>query len=336
MSDFRMISGFEDVWRPLALPRRTPARVLKSNGQGEAGVRLGRVVRGAPEVMVKITGRTHSHRQLKAHLTYITRNGALELEDDRGWRLNGRAEIAELAADWSVQAELDRSRRSDAPLSHSLILSMPAGTDRTALHVAGRRFAAEALGDRFEFVFLQHSDTDHPHLHLTVRSCGVYGERLNLLHGDLDQWRQGFARALRELGVEAEATPRRARGVTRRSESMVLRKLAERGPGVEPAQTVKAAMREAALAAFGHDRKLRPWEEAMDQRQTLIRKTYLAQASLLARSENATDRAMARQIEKFVRNMPAPDSRRLALARFLRDQEQRARIVAPKERDRTR
>ena len=49
-----------------------------------------RIVQRAPEVMVKITGRTKSVDHLKSHLDYITRNGELTGETEQGTLLAGR------------------------------------------------------------------------------------------------------------------------------------------------------------------------------------------------------------------------------------------------------
>lgn len=64
----------------------------------------------------------------------------------------------------------------------------------------------------------------HLPVHLTVRALGDDGRRLNPKKGDLEFWRQGFAQALRDHGVAAEATPGPARGVTRKAERTPLRK----------------------------------------------------------------------------------------------------------------
>lgn len=320
MTDFRTVDGFEDIWRPVAQPRRTPARVLRPGGH-DVRARLSRIVRRAPEVMVKVTGRTRNGPHLKAHLDYISRNGMLDLEDDQGARLQGRDDVADLARDWAAQANLDRARRTNSPMSHSIILSMPAGTDPQALRLAARAFAREIFEDRFEYVFALHTDADHPHVHLSVRSCGVHGERLNPKKPDLELWRQVFAEVLRERGVEAEATPRRARGVTRRAERQALRQMADRSraTAAAPSRAHREAMKEAAAATFGADAALRPWEKMIGRQQARVRSLYLQQAALLDRSPDAVDRELAALVRAFVKEMPAPDSRRLALARALRD-----------------
>ena len=56
----------------------------------------------------------------------------------------------------------------------------------------------------------------------------------------------------------------------------------------------------------------------MVQRQARIRSLYLAQAQALLRSQDPSDRNLGRAVEKFVADMPSPDSQRLKLARELR------------------
>lgn len=143
-----------------------------------------------------------------------------------------------------------------------------------------------------------------------------------------------FAQALRDRGVEAEATPRRARGVTRKSERGPLRKMRDRfeaGRG-EMAHTRRAAYRNAGKAAFGGDQAPRPWERKSLDRQGQIRRAYLAQSQVLARSSHPDDRALATKVEAFVRSMPQPDSLRLALARELRAARASERPTQERER----
>lgn len=270
--------------------------------------------------MVKVTGRTKDAGTLHAHLDYISRNGALELEDRDGSILDGRGDVKALADDWSVLALADSRRRTNTPFSVSVMLSMPAGTDAVKVRDAARAFAHETFADRFDYVFALHTDASHPHVHLAIRALGDYGERLNPRKANLEAWRQLFAQALRDRGVEAEATPRRARGVTRKAERGPLRRMRERheaGRG-EPARVRRAAYLEAAKVAFGGHTAQTLWETRLVARQGQVRALYLAQAQLLRRSPNEADRALGEKVEAFVRAMPVPDSQRLALARELR------------------
>lgn len=331
MTDFQIVRGFEDVWRPPVRTRpRHPEGALAGTGRSSAvRAKLVRVVHRAPEVMVKITGRTRDPAHLQAHLSYITRNGELSAEGRDGWSIAGRDEVRELGADWAAACLSDPRRRTTSPMSVALILSMPAGTNALRLRDAVGAFAAAAFRDRFDYLFVLHTDAGHPHVHLTLRALGDGGERLNPKKADLEGWRQGFAAALRDHGIEAEATPRRARGVTRKAERGPVRRMRERaeaGRGEQPAVR-RAAYQDGARAAFAEDRAPRPWEQALTRAGGRIRTLYLAQAQILAGSADAEDRRLADAIGRFVRDMPAPDTQRLALARELRA----ANVVAARD-----
>jgi len=332
-----MIAGFEDVWRPVALQRRTPREVLSPPSRlPDPRARLRRLAARAPEVMVKVTGRTHNAAHLQAHLDYISRNGALALEGPDGVPLLGRALVRDLAQDWSLGAAVDPRHRAGAPISLSLVLSMPRGADPYVVRDAARAFAAQAFGGTFDYGLVLHTDAGHPHVHIAVRRLGVGGERLNPKKADLQLWRELFAQALRDRGVEAEATPRRARGVTRKAERQPVRKMRERaeaGRGAPP-RVRREAYQEAARAAFGGEAAPRVWETRTLERQLLTRGLYLAQAATLKASDRPADQALGKAVEDFVQGMPPPDSQRLALARELRQANERVRhqVPAPERR----
>lgn len=323
MSDFELVPGFEEIWRPAARAnRRTPAEIMAARDKGAAGdlrARLVRIVRGAPEVIVKEVGRTRDARQLHAHLSYISRRGGLEMEDREGAVLS-RDDLRELAEDWNTAALMDRRHQAQTPISRAIVLSAPSGADAIAVDDAARAFAKERLAERFDYVFVLHTDTANPHAHLTARYLGSDGQRFSLKLADLEIWRETWAQVLRDQGIAAEATSRAARGLTRKPEGSVLRRIADQhavGRG-EISRTLRSAYQQAAAAAFLGDTAPRPWEEAMVRRQSKVRALYLAQAKLLQRSINPDDRALGAEVEAFVQSMPAPDSLRLALAREMR------------------
>jgi len=66
-----------------------------------ARAKLARIVRGAPEVLVKVTGRQHGSSHLKAHLDYIGRKGIVDVESRDGEILTSKEDVAERAAEWS-------------------------------------------------------------------------------------------------------------------------------------------------------------------------------------------------------------------------------------------
>ncbi|MDA9408027.1 relaxase/mobilization nuclease domain-containing protein [Bradyrhizobium sp. CCBAU 45384] len=293
-----------DIPDPAAPGRLTPAMRAK----------LERIVRRAPEVMVKITGRTKGVANLKSHLAYITRNGELVGETEQGATLAGRSGLKDLQQRWVDDASLDHKRRRDGSLSINIILSMPAGTDAVAVKDSARAFAIETFGDNHDYVFVQHLDDKHPHVHLTVRSLGDDRKRLNPRKADLQAWRERFAGELRLRGIAAEATPRRTRGRVRKADrgaviAMRKRKIA---PDVD-----RLARKQVLSEVRGGRTAKYPWDEQIKSRQDAIRRRYLEYAAELQRSGVAADEALARQIRQFVNEMPAVETRRHALKNAL-------------------
>lgn len=311
MADFIQVRGFEEAIRPPVRPKRAkvtdrPRKATRSSADMSPRTRLDRIARRVPEVMVKITGRTRDGAHLANHLSYIARNGKVPIEGPDGERLTGRDDVRNLARDWMAEVDADPRRRADGSVSLSIVLSMPLGTDPFRMHDASRAFASQMFGDSHPYVFAFHTDERHPHVHLTVRTLGGDGHKLNPRKADLEQWRQSFAAALRDRGVEAEATPRRTRGVVRKAEQGVLRRIRSRfsqGQG-KPPNVDMAAVRE----ALDSTRKT-PWIEASRARQANVRRYLAAQALALSRSDRGEDRELGAALAKFVKDMPSVRTR---------------------------
>lgn len=286
MADFVQVRGFEEAVRPPVRQKRArltdqPGQIARSRPDMAPRARLDRIARRVPEVMVKVTGRTRDGGHLQNHLAYIGRNGKLPLEGPDGERLQSRAQVRRLVGDWMAEVEADPRRRKDSAVTLSIVLSMPPGTDPFRMHDASRAFAGQTFGDSHPYVFAFHTDERHPHVHLTVRTLGHDGHKLNPRKADLEQWRQAFAAALRDRGVEAEATPRRTRGVVRKAEQGALRRIRSRfsqGQG-EPPNVDVAAAREALDKA-----RKTPWVEVGRARQADVRRYFAAQAVALSLS----------------------------------------------------
>ena len=289
-----------DIPDPAAPGRLTPAMRAK----------LERIVRRAPEVTVKITGRTKGVAHLKSHLEYITRNGELDAETEQGATLAGRSGLKDLQQRWEDDAGFDDKRRRDASLSINIVLSMPAGTDAVAVKDSARAFAIETFGYNHDYVFVQHLDDKHPHVHLTVRSLGHAGQRLNPRKADLQAWRERFAGELRLRGIAAEATPRRTRGRVRKADRGAV--LALRKRKITP--DVDRLAREEVLSEVRGGRAAKhAWDKQIKSRQDAIRRRYLDYAAELQRSGVPADVELARQVRQFVNDMPAVETRRHAL-----------------------
>jgi hypothetical protein len=274
--------------------------------------RLERIVAAAPEVMVKITGRTKGIEHLRSHLEYITRNGDLSAETETGSVWPGREGLRDLQRQWSQDAALDE-RRANRTLSINMILSMPPGTDGETVRDAVRAFATDAFEGRHDYAFVLHTDDVHPHVHLTVRAAGQDGRRLNPRKADLHQWRERFAEELRLRGVDAEATPRRTRGRVRKADRGPVRAIRERGE--QP--RVERLAREEVVRAITGTTGGRPWEDKIRDRQTRIRNEYLKVAGELERSGDPADLDLGARVRAFVSAMPELATYRHVLRREL-------------------
>lgn len=329
MADFIQVRGFEDAVRPPIQSKRariTDHGTVASRARADMAprARLDRIARRVPEVMVKITGRTKDGGHLGAHLAYISRNSALPLEGPDGERLKTRDEVKALATDWMAEVEADPRRRKDASVSLSIVLSMPPGTDPFRMHDASRAFAARTFGETHPYVFAFHTDERHPHVHLTVRTLGHEGRSLNPRKADLEQWRQTFAAVLRDRGVEAEATPRRSRGVVRKAEVGAVRRMRDRfdrGQGEPPKADVGAVK-----AALEQARRRQPWIGPGRERQAAVRTYFVAQAMALSCSPDAEDQRLAKTLEAFVKTMPPVETRQEALAKEIEGRAAKAAI----------
>jgi hypothetical protein len=242
------------------------------------------VVRRAPQVMVKVTGGGRGMRAIAAHFRYISKNGRLEIEDERGETVRGKESLRGLGDDWRYGGSLieDISDRREA---FNVMLSMPRGTDPPTVQWAAREFAKVELADH-KYVMVLHDHQANPHVHISVRAESKHGKRLNPRKTDLHRWRETFAEKLRERGVEAEATRQATRGSSRNYDPLWRVKAREEGrlrtarPSTKTGQQPVATRAEAVQA----------WTQL---------------GSALAASGDGADRNLARSIMRFLQGIPA-------------------------------
>lgn len=296
------------------------ARKRRPSGDGSGGGRgtIRRLVARAPEVMVKISGGARGAKQLREHLNYITRNGELTAETPHG-NLEGREDVAGAAqAWWTNRGESVSRHRANSRETVNMVLSMPPGTDRDKLLAGARLFASRTFAANHDYLLVEHRDTNHPHVHLTVRALGHDLTRLNPKKADLQAWREGLALELRAQGLMAEATPRRARGVVTKHKRQALFHMdrdvragnTKRVPRVQRAKIAEAVREITQQVAAGE----RPWEAATKWRQAQIRKAWgsLARQFDAEGGEGAT---LAADIRTFVAAMPPVETERDQLRR---------------------
>ncbi|MBB2984645.1 relaxase/mobilization nuclease domain-containing protein [Paraburkholderia tropica] len=289
-ADGLLLQWGDRLFYELVRARRAP----RTSGAAWAGrsavlrAQIARTVRRVPEVMVKITNRrggANGMGAIRVHLDYISRHGRVDLEDQDGNPVSGRADVHDLAQMWRSAGRgiEETSTRREA---FNVMLSMPPGTDRAAVTDAVRAFARDEFGGQRDYVFASHDDEAHPHVHLVVLVCARDGRRLNPRKADLQRWRERFAQALRDRGVDANATSRRTRGVTQQYETQTVRHMRARGEAIHG------------------------WGQPRHDVQTVF-DAYLptlsvwrAVATALAESSDADDRQLAWRVTDFVQRMP--------------------------------
>jgi hypothetical protein len=186
------------------------------------------VLRRATQVMVKVTGGGRGMRAIVAHLRYISKNGRLDIEDERGQTSRGKDALPELADDWRYGGTLI-DEVSDRREAFNIMLSMPRGrADPLTVLRAAREFAQTELADH-KYVMVLHDHQANPHVHISVRAEAKHGKRLNPRKTDLHRWRETFADKLRGWGIDAEATRQATRGVSRSYDTLWRVKAGEEG-----------------------------------------------------------------------------------------------------------
>jgi len=189
-----------------------------------------------PEVMVKVTGGGRRVGAVAAHLSYISQHGKLDLETDDGQHVFREGQ-KELLRSWHLELTRGQYRQprgesvaaARVKLVHNVTLSMPAPTPPAAVLAAAKAFAREKFGAKHRYAMALHTHQRHPHVHLVVKAEGIDGRRLHIDKAMLREWRQDFARMMREQGIAANATPRSVRGQTKRAAKDVFYRTQRRG-----------------------------------------------------------------------------------------------------------
>lgn len=275
------------------------ANYLGKKGTKSSEERLRKIIHNAPEVMVKVTGFTYNFNHVKTHLAYISRNATIPLEDEQGHIYANSDDVKYLVDYWQSHHWDSKTHADKTRHSVHLVLSMPYGTDSHSVKDAVRSFASKTFLD-YRYVMALHEDTDNPHVHLSVQTCGLKGNRLQIRRGDPQQWRQTFASELDKRGIDAEATPRAIRGVILKPITQALKHIKNRGIKLYTASGMIENIRNL-WSQDKHAVQPRPWETHIKAKQKAIRASWLSIADQTASS----DRLFSDEIKSFVEKMPS-------------------------------
>lgn len=184
-----------------------------------------RTVRRTSEVMVKVTGGGATVGAVRAHVSYISQHGELRVATDEGQRVAHDSQNA-LLKDWHLERSAGQYREPrgqkktsrTVKLVHNVVLSMPAPTPPEKVLAAARIFAREKFGLKHRYAMAPHTHQQHPHVHLVIEAESEAGRRrLHIDKALLREWREDFARMMRDQGIAANATSRAVRGHSKRA-----------------------------------------------------------------------------------------------------------------------
>ena len=246
--------------------------------------KLQAMIRRAPQVVVQLVKAPKGIKGISNNLTYVSRDGQLEIEDQDGQVIHGKDAVADLKAEWR-DGGIPIAAGSTMRDAFHLVLSMPTRTDPLSVQRAARDFAKREFSG-FQYAMVLHTfETDpdpnpspHPHVHLTVKATGLNGVRLNPRKPDLQRWREGFAEALREHGIEATTTSRIHRTT---HERWTVRHLHEANKKGESLERLKRTTR-----------RHRRVQEVLRNYEQVMR--------ALARSEHGDDRQLAADLVRYL------------------------------------
>jgi hypothetical protein len=293
-----------------------------------------RTIQRAPEAVVKVLPRdSNDLKAVGKHIDYIGRYGKLDLETDDGQRLSGRAGLA-LLDDWDLdiddvrrQATLSATKGRKLPkLVHKLMFSMPPGIQPDKVLGAVRNFAREEFWGQHRYALALHTDEPHPHVHMVLKAVSEQGVRLNIKKATLRHWRSEFARNLRLLGVEANATERAVRGETRKAKKDGIYRASERGDSTY----VRAQAEAVAAELLKGNVRAEPGKRTLVETRRQVENGWRSVADKLTKDGRAD---LASDVRRFVDRMIPPRTERELIAG---DLPQRARNPRAPNEGRTR
>jgi hypothetical protein len=206
------------------------------------------------------------------------------------------------------------------------MFSMPPGTSPDKVLGAVRNFAREEFWGQHRYAFVLHTDEPHPHVHLVLKAVNEQGVRLNIKKATLRHWRSEFARNLRMLGVEANATERAVRGESMKSKMDGIYRASLRGDSTYVRAQAEAVSAEL-IKVTSH---VEPGKRTLVETRRQVANGWRTLADILA-TDGQWD--LARDALRFVDKMPLPLTERELVSH---DLPERVRATLARERPVTR
>ena len=259
------------LYAALNQQQQTSGKGGGGGGQNRLRVPLS-VVNGGRNAMVKVIkkGGTTNARGMRDQMSYLSKVGDARLErSERYFGIELDENSRERLIDsWGLSGET----KTQSDKTTHIVVSFPSDTDHDAAYRAGRAWAEEMFasgkyGDVYDYYTAFHTDRAHPHIHVVINRRGMEnGDWLKISRVsefNYDEFRAVQVEVAAREGIQLDASPRFARGVSDRPvPDAELRRAEREGRKPEaPSHTRATAMRAAAsialyAAEFSTDAKL--------------------------------------------------------------------------------
>jgi hypothetical protein len=163
-----------------------------------------------------------------------------------------------------------------------------------------------------------HTDEPHPHVHVVVKAMSEQGVRLNIRKATLREWRQEFARRLRDQGIAANATERAVRGEIRTRKTDGIYRATLRGDSTH----VRSQVESMASEFMKGDLRVERGKSKLIETRREIERGWAATSDILLRQGRPD---LAAQVRRFAERMPPPRTEREQLAHVPAERAREAR-----------
>jgi hypothetical protein len=153
-----------------------------------------------------------------------------------------------------------------------------------------------------------------------LKAVSEQGVRLNIKKATLRHWRSEFARNLRLLGVEANATERAVRGETRTAKKDGIYRASQRGDSTY----VRAQAEAVAAELLKGNVRVEPGKRELVGTRKAVEDGWRSVASLLVKDGHHD---LANELQRFLDRMPPPKTEREHLAATLLQRTRESRLT---------
>lgn len=173
-----------------------------------------RIAAGFQQAIVKVTSYGKGVNKILHHIAYITRNFDLPLEDQDQSLLKSSNDASDLLSTWQ---SIYFDKKANSRDTVHLVFSAPPGTCRTTFKDLTREFLSEQYEGEHDYLFVQHDDTEHPHIHSVICLRSINGQKLDPRKKYLHELRKKFAEKCRDNGIMLDSSKRFERGLSGKS-----------------------------------------------------------------------------------------------------------------------